>query len=294
MLERGSAAKSALSVFYENFNDVDIYVEDTAEGYDKIFSRLLGRALDGQISIDRVFPLGDRDKVASAARASLEQASERTSIYIVDGDLYLLCGELQELPTNLIVLPRYCIENFLFSKEAIIELLDEEDISKDKAALEHHFAYEEWIASADQTLRPLFVIFSVSHYFDSGIKTVGNGSTSICGDDGGNIDPTKVTALYERIYLELCANYGICVIEAKIQEITLGITPGICFASTYVSGKDFILPLLFLRIRKITGSKTKYINLKIRLANKSDITPLSSVATKIMSFKNSKTSPSTI
>ena len=41
MLERRSSAKVAKSVFYEDFNDIDIYIEDTAPGYRKIFKELL-------------------------------------------------------------------------------------------------------------------------------------------------------------------------------------------------------------------------------------------------------------
>lgn len=278
---RGDAAKAALSVFYENFNDLDVYIEDTADGYDKIFSRLLSRALEGRVTIDRVFPLGERSKVIKSARLYDRGISERASVFIVDGDLYLLSGEKEQLPHNLIVLPRYCIENFLFDKASFLQLLDEEDTAKDTDVLESALDLNNWLDHAGIELRPLFCIFAVAHFLESGIKTVKNGSTGICQDQFGNIDAIKVQNLTNTIHQELSDRYGVCVIEMLLRSVEAKISPDLCFASTYVSGKDFILPLLFLRLRSISGSKTKNINLKIRLASKCRTDVMEPVTSKI-------------
>lgn len=279
--ERGSAAKAALSVFYESFNDLDIYVEDTAEGYDKIFARLLSRALDGKVAIEKVFPLGERGKVIESARAYEQKKSTRNSVHIVDGDLNLLCGESQALPKNLIVLPRYCIENFLFDKESLLQILDEEDTKHDIGVLELALDFENWIESLGSLLRPLFCIFAVAHFLNSGIKTIKNGSKSVCKDELGNIDSDKVKALVERIHLELSATHGVCVVEYYVKRMEANISSELCFASTYVSAKDFVLPLLFLRIRSISSSKAKHINLKIRLASKCRVDIMAPISDRI-------------
>jgi hypothetical protein len=278
---RGDAAKTALSVFYETFNDLDVFIEDTAEGYDKIFARLLSRALDGKIAIDRVFPLGERDKVIAAAKKNLALPTARVAVYIVDGDLYLLAGEREEIPGNVIVLPRYSIENFLFDKESLLQILDEEDTLNDIEQLENALEYEQWIGELGTGLRPLFCIFAVAHSLSSGIKTVKNGSKSICKDAFGNIDEAKVSTLFIRIHQELSATFGLCVIESLLRKVEKRIYEDHCFATTYVSGKDFILPLLFVRMRSICKSKASYINLKIRLANKCRTDSLSQVTSKI-------------
>lgn len=56
MLNRRLAAKSASSLFYEEYNDVDIYIEDTAEGYRKIFKELLNKALGTNFNIELSIP----------------------------------------------------------------------------------------------------------------------------------------------------------------------------------------------------------------------------------------------
>ncbi|WP_167761376.1 DUF4435 domain-containing protein [Duganella callida] len=281
LFSRGDAARAALSVFYETFNDLDVYIEDTAEGYDKIFARLLSRALDGKIAIDRVFPLGERGIVIDAARANVGQTSTRVSVYIVDGDLYLLAGEKVALPNNLIVLPRYCIENFLFDKESLLQILDEADAINDIGTLEQALDYEGWIGALSVALRPLFCIFAVSHSLSSGIKTVKNGSRSVCKDAFGNIDQAKVAGLFNQIHTELSALHGVVVVESLLKKVENRVMASECFATKYVSGKDFVLPLLFLRLRSISKSKASHINFKIRLANKCNTDSFSHVASKI-------------
>ncbi|NWE37420.1 hypothetical protein, partial [Pseudomonas gingeri] len=66
-MERSAAAKYAASVFYEGFNDFDIYVEDTAPGYTKIFASILSRAISNNVTLEKIFALGERSNVLDAA-----------------------------------------------------------------------------------------------------------------------------------------------------------------------------------------------------------------------------------
>ena len=121
MFERTSAAKSAASIFYEEYNDIDIYIEDTAKGYRKIFKELLNKALDSKFEIDQVFPIGNREEVIAECEKN-QLNSGRKRVYIVDGDLYLLNGNDRDDLKGLFVLPRYCIENYFFSLTSISEI----------------------------------------------------------------------------------------------------------------------------------------------------------------------------
>lgn len=235
----------------------------------------------GKVAIEKVFPLGDRGKVIESARSCEQQQPSRSSVHIVDGDLNLLCGETENLPENLIVLSRYCIENFLFDKVSLLQILDEEEAQQDLEDLEVALDFEKWIESTGELLRPLFCMFAVAHFLDSGIKTIGNGSKSICKDERGNIDAAKVKILCEDIHRKLSEMFGLCVVESHLKAMEGNISSELCFASTYVSAKDFVLPLLFLRIRSISNSKTKYINLKIRLANRCSVDTMIPVTNRI-------------
>lgn len=271
MLERGSAARYASSVFFENFNDFDIYVEDTAEGYSKLYAIILGRVLSSHVSIARVFPLGERAKVIEAASKALEIEVKRKSVFIVDGDLFLLGGEKQILPENAIRLPRYCIENFLADANSFHELLDEECPHLDKNILEEKFDFTGWRDSAVEPLRRLFTSFAVSHMLNTGAKTVSMGVKSICSNSMGEVCFDKSEKIAYEINKYAAEKCGDEEVNKSLKVVNENLDANCCFITTYVSGKDFILPLLFTRFRTISKSKTPNILLKQRLARKCDV-----------------------
>ncbi|EMN5127890.1 DUF4435 domain-containing protein [Burkholderia contaminans] len=283
MLERSSAARYASSVFFERYNDFDVYIEDTAEGYDKIFATLLSRASQSHISLQRVFPLGPRPKVIAAAESELEDKENRgrKSVFVVDGDLYLLCGEFEELPSNVVRLPRYCIENFLFDSSALHDILDDEDANREMEELQRAFDHDGWVTRSTPYLRELFVIFAIAHKLRSGIKTVKCGSSAVCGGDLADVDADKVAAIGNSIMSNLVQNYGQDAVDAMRLEVMGRIDAAHCFVSTYVSGKDFLLPLMIIRLRTLTKTKAPNLNLKLRFAKKCDVSALRDVVKAI-------------
>ncbi|WP_305419828.1 DUF4435 domain-containing protein [Photobacterium leiognathi] len=133
--ERRSSSKFAKSAFFEDYNEIDIYIEDTAEGYTKLFKHLFKRVFQNEYNIENVFPIGSRSNVIKKCEEQLLIKVERPSLFIVDGDLYQLKGEPKPIPKGTFVLPRYCIENILIDGNAIVDFIDEENIDKDKDEL---------------------------------------------------------------------------------------------------------------------------------------------------------------
>lgn len=281
MLNRGEAAKYATSVFHQNYNDFDIYVEDTAEGYTKIFANLIGRAMDCNVTLDRVFPLGPRSKVISAARHNLETKNLRKSIFLVDGDLHLLSGENENLPINIIVLPRYCIENFIYDEQALISILDEEAINLPLDKIREIFDYSGWLQRSINPLRELFIIFATAKKLKSSLKTVAHGYSNFCANKYGDIDCEKVKEFVNSLLSELILAYGEPAVTKAKSTILDRINKNICFVSTYVSAKDFSLPLLVLRLKAISSTKASNINLKMRFSKVCSTEPLAAVAVSI-------------
>lgn len=281
MLERGSAARYASSVFFEHFNDFDVYIEDTAEGYNKLYAIILGRVLSSQVSIARVFPLGERAKVIEAANKALKIEVKRKSVFIVDGDLFLLGGERQILPENAIRLPRYCIENFLADANSFHELLDEECPHLERKFLEEKFDFTGWRDSSIEPLRRLFTSFAVSHMLNTGAKTVSMGINSICLNSMGEVCLGKAEKIAYEIDKYTAEKCGDEVVNQSLKVVNENLDSNCCFITTYVSGKDFILPLLFARFRTISKSKTPNILLKQRLARKCDVEAFRPVVTQL-------------
>jgi Protein of unknown function (DUF4435) len=277
MLDRGEPAKYAASVFYQLYNDFDIYVEDTAEGYVKIFANLLGRAINSNVTLDRVFPLGPRSVVISAARVNLESATSRKAVFLVDGDLHLLSGETEELPNNTIVLPRYCIENFLYDEQALISVLDEEAPNLSVEKIREKFDYSGWLQRSSNPLRKLFIVFATAKHLKSSLKTVGHSYSKFCANNFGEIDCAKASTFAELLFAELVSVHGELAVTEARSTVLARINGDLCFISTYVSAKDFSLPLLVIRMKSISGTKTSNINLKMRFSKVCSVESLSSV-----------------
>jgi hypothetical protein len=276
-MERSKAAKYAASVFYERFNDFDVYIEDTAPGYGKIFAAMFSRAMSSHVTLDRVFPLGQRGDVIAAAKGRLESAAERPAVYIVDGDLYLLTGEREEIPDNVIVLTRYCIENFLLDELAFVDIMDDEHCDLGFEELRGQFDFSGWFDRSTDPLSSLFRAFAAAHFLRSGVATVSNGYGSICKGETGEIDTVKSKFLEKSVLDDLEQGYGSLEVARALAFIDSKVDPQKCFVRTYVSAKDFTLPLMILRMKSVAPTKIPHISLKMRISKKCDVDSLSEV-----------------
>lgn len=278
-MERSKAAKYAASVFYEKFNDFDIYTEDTATGYPKIVASFLSSALGSTIALDRVFPLGQRGDVLKAART--RPSTGRRAAYIVDGDLYLLAGEREAIPNNVIVLPRYCIENFMLDEQAFIDFMDEEHISQSKDNLRNGFDMKGWFTRSAANLKELFRYFAAAHHLHAEVATVSRGYGAVYSGGQGEIDEEKCQEVIDEIRNHLMGKYGDLEVEKALEFVDRSIDPSQCFITKYVSAKDFSLPLLMLKMKAVCPTKTPSINIKLRIAQKNNGSAFSEVANNL-------------
>ncbi|QHB69912.1 DUF4435 domain-containing protein [Stenotrophomonas sp. 364] len=262
---RGLAARYAEAALYHNYNDIDVYIEDTAEGYRKLYAIVLARlfSADG-IALDRVFPLGSRGQVLKAARK--DDGCGRKSLFIVDGDLYLLGGEYEDIPESVFVLPRYCIENFLIDSSAILRVLYEDAPEMDMDELKIKCDFEGWFSSSRENLKELFVWFAVSHSLAAGIQTVSMRYQAICKNGDGDVDSLKVRLVVDEISRDLSVRFGQEAVSSALESVRQKVDESSCFITNYVSAKDFVLPLLLIRGRAVSGSKAANLNLKVRVA----------------------------
>ena len=65
---RSTKAKKAKAVFFRRYNDIDIYIEDTERGAEKLYAILFQRAFKDKYIINRIYPLGGRQKFLSTGK----------------------------------------------------------------------------------------------------------------------------------------------------------------------------------------------------------------------------------
>ena len=125
-IERLSYSEDALSsrvLFLTDFNDINIFVEDTGKEYiyEEIFERLFA---DEKVSIFSIFPLGGKDAVIKQFKLrGVHDSSGKINVYILDGDFDNLWVDQKIISPNLIYLTRYNIEAYFYSRSVVIKFM---------------------------------------------------------------------------------------------------------------------------------------------------------------------------
>lgn len=116
-LEYSFDASLNRALFYSEFNDINIYVEDINKEYEyeTVFKRLLG----DEYRISSIFCMGGKIGVIKAFEENKKQNINDLNFYIVDGDFdrYIFPEEMIK-DSHFIYLDTYNIENYYIDEEA--------------------------------------------------------------------------------------------------------------------------------------------------------------------------------
>lgn len=278
--ERSDVAKSARSVFFEDVNDIDIYIEDTATGYSKLFSIIFSRLFEGKYRVKKVFPIGDRNSVIR--QHSNHSRSDRPSIYIVDGDLFILAGDIVENEPGLFKLPVYCIENLLCDHEAIIDVLDEEEPVIARDQIVEMFDYYDWVDKNCELLFQIFIEYSALFKIDPTVKTVAFPVRNFVTSEKGNLSREKVFKRIEDLRAHSISIVGGTQYEVVRNEMISQFRDEPSEKLRIVSGKDYLFPLLKMRAKSIVKTKMSDINFKQRIAKRCGLARVSQISDYVL------------
>jgi len=270
--ERSVQAKSAKSVFFEDVNDIDIYIEDTAFGYQKLFAVLFSRVLNDQYKVNNVFPLGGRKSVVEQHS---EHTGNRPSLYIIDGDLFLLTGDAMDNVIGLYKFPYYCVENILCDNQALLTVLDEEDPVKSLEHLEGLFNYQEWLLNNEGKLFSLFVEYAISMILNPQEQTVAFKVSDLVSSNKGELDDEKLRSRTEGLKQTVIERTSLGAYESTRNDILANFELSGLNKLDVISGKDYLFPLLKTRAKSLVKTKISDLNFKLRLAKICDINNIS-------------------
>lgn len=267
MLDRKQKSKVGRAAFFDEYNEIDIYIEDTALGYQKLFSKLMSRLFEGSYKVENVFPLGGRGQVIDACKRD-QSSRGRTRLYIIDGDLFLLSGEVEDISLKgLYVLPRYCIENHLLCDKSLEYIMDEEEPEKSLESLRRDFNYSGWVESIKTDLIDLFVEYGVAKSIAPHIQTVAFGHKKLISDNSGELDKIKVKNRIENLKATVIQHAGNTCYDKEKDKILKLVSYSETSLLSYVSGKDILMPLIMLRLRKNIKTNSTNIAIKSRISN---------------------------
>ncbi|MHA8060077.1 DUF4435 domain-containing protein [Aquirufa beregesia] len=107
---------SGQDILYAQFNDIEFYVEDKEQQH--FYFNIL-KKLFPDLKFEKIFPLNGKKNVFDAALVNI---GNKKKIYIVDLDFDQILNTVRNFD-NLFYLRKYSIENYLFSRYAIYEII---------------------------------------------------------------------------------------------------------------------------------------------------------------------------
>lgn len=269
--ERNVIGKYAKSVFFEDVNDIDIYIEDTEFGYEKLYSVLFSRLLIDQYRVEKVFPLGGRKAVIERFNFQISTTTDRPFLFIIDSDLFLLSGDNEKSKRGLYKVPFYCVENILIDWDAIHNILDEEEQVKSKDSLINEFDCTGWLEQNETKLFDLFVEYAISFKINPEEKTVKHKVKYLVSNNNGCIDEAKFNERIKNIRQITVEKVGIEQYKKARELVLANFEMSSVNKLDVVSGKDYLMPLIMTRFKSIVNTKIPNINFKLRLAKICDI-----------------------
>ena len=264
-LKRNLNGLIAKPIFYNKFNDIVIYVEDEDPSYGKLYSIIFQKVFGEHCKIQKIFSLGGKNNVIK--KFNENQTCKKPTLFIVDGDLELFynkpyCKKNDDL-SYLYCLNRYCIENYLIEKEAVVEVLQEEDDVNKSKAIKKKLDFDNWVKNNKHLIK-LYHYYSIINKF--GIKNVGY--SIIKFEDKykpGIIDKNKVKGKIQSIEKE--------IMQCNISKATIKTTLKSISAKNdiliYVSGKELIYSLFrYIKAKPKMSFPRKEVLFMQKLAHK--------------------------
>ncbi|NIK40837.1 hypothetical protein FHY12_003162 [Xanthomonas arboricola] len=275
MIERSLSGKFAKHKFFTKYNDIDVFIEDTAIGSKKIFTEILRRLIDGGISINCVFPIGP--KAAVVKKCQYDQGfRDRKAIYIIDGDYDVALSRPAPTLKRIYRLKRYCIENYLLDDSAIASVINDSELDKDFQSIVNDLDMISWRRNVTPHLNEVArALVAASIKTCDRLPTVKIDLREIQAEVHDKIDPIKAKEFVQKYRTEIDKKHGQNTFLQTVQKFdSLNGGTGIDF-NLHASGKSLILPLLRKRIeRKLNFDLTDFPLFKARLASRCDISEL--------------------
>ena len=266
---RSVEARSATSVLFQDINDIDIYIEDTAIGYEKLFTNLFSRVFKDRYKVGKVFPLGGRGAVIE--QYSNDSSSERPYLYIVDGDLNLLAGDTIENKEGLYRLPFYCIENIFCDIDSIIRIINEEEPVLRLHQLESKFDFGAWERKHKDKLFELFIEYAVARELKPDLQTVHHGCYRLLADQKpskhkGCVSDTLIKNRIDEVKDAVINATSLSQYDSVKQDILNNFSNSSFDKFDVISGKDYLFPLLRMRAQAVIDVKLSNTSFEQRLS----------------------------
>lgn len=259
-------------LFYSNYNDINIFVEDECKEF--IYENIFQRMFNYQIRINKILPMRGKSGVEKAFREYGCLYDEKPAIYLVDGDFDLVMGKEMINNQNYIYLEKYNIESYYIDEKAVLKYMaGKMKITQNKVS--EKIKYSEWEDMIYEALKELFINYMVAQNVFTEEKNVGISPHSYFYKNGYiNIEKIEmyINSLKSRIF-DYDIKYDLY--KSKFETILFGDT------TRLVCGK-YLLASLSKYLREKAKVSFKEDDFIYFLASSFDIKTLDFVKNRII------------
>lgn len=262
MISYSSRSAKAIGFLKRAYNDIEVYVEDSSSHV--MWLRIIQNILP-KLNIRSVNPLRGRDSIVEACRIDQDEDGRRR-IYIIDGDFDHVRGVRKPRLKRLYRIRAYCIENVLLKKKSILDIAMDASGVADQQELEQRLDIDARLFGHEGVLRDLFYTYAASNACCPSVKTVGLVVNGMLGTFAGapGLDPRKVRSRIASVIVSVRAQGRARAfveerhkVRARGSELPL---------DQVISGKDYLLPVVWLLLRRMAGYNGSQEQFKIQLA----------------------------
>lgn len=256
-------AAKALARLKTRYNDIEIFVEDTANP--NMWIELIRSIVPNDVRIKSVNQLGGRKRVIDACK--LDQRNDgRRKLYIIDGDFDHLLGLKKPKLRHLYRLRAYCVENLFIGEvnARYIGIASQPEWSEER--VKKSFDYDKWHRNLLDQLRPLFILYAAANRLAPSIQTTafsvsklyaaGKHDVSICPQKTFQRKFSLLRSIRRTVSAELLRRT-----TEEIQNRARRLSMREC-----ISGKDYLFPIFALRLRNKLAFKVNNEQMKVHLA----------------------------
>lgn len=157
-------------LFYSDYNDINIFVEDEYKEF--IYENIFQRMFNYQIRINKILPMKGKPGVEKAFQEYGCSYDGKSAIYLVDGDFDLVMGKEMVDSPNYIYLEKYDIESYYIDEKAVLKYMAGKMKITQKNVLEK-IEYSEWEDVTYEAMKELFINYMVAQDVFPKEKNVG-------------------------------------------------------------------------------------------------------------------------
>lgn len=169
------------TLFYSNYNDVNIFVED--EGKEYIYEDIFQRMFDSQIKIRKILPMKGKPGVEKAFKEYGSEYDGKPAIYLVDGDFDLVMGKQMIENPNYIYLEKYNIESYYIDEKAVLRFMAGK-MKQTQKSVSQIINFSSWENCVYRAMQELFINYMIAQAIFPDEKNVGLPEHSFFNKDG--------------------------------------------------------------------------------------------------------------